>query len=282
MFEQITILGAGLLGASIAMTARRHSLTNRIVVWSRSLDTRAQCTEADWCDRVENSPLDAVKGSGLTIICTPVQTIVPLLEEIAPALLNGSIVTDVGSTKKNICKGAEALVQEDFTFIGSHPMAGSEQSGMASANCELLQSAACILTPTPSTSAEHISRLESFWQALGMLTHILTPEQHDMAVAHISHLPHLLSTSLCNALNKKPLSWRELAGGGLRDTSRIAAGDPTLWRQILIENREALLDSLDGLENELADFRRILSENDEDALYSTLASGKAYREGLRS
>jgi prephenate dehydrogenase len=204
-----------------------------------------------------------------------------LLGQIAPALDKGSIVTDVGSTKKNICAGADRLTSEDFTFIGSHPMAGSEQSGLASASEQLLQSAACILTPMPRTSPEPIGQLESFWKAIGMRTHILTPEQHDIAIAHVSHLPHLLSTTLCNALAKKPLAWRQLAGGGLRDTSRIAAGDPTLWRQILIENRDAILDSLEGLENELADFRRILSGDDEDALYRALASGKAYREGLQ-
>ena len=281
MFEQITILGAGLLGASIAMTARRHRLASRIVVWSRSPDTRAQCRDAEWCDQVEGSPTDAVKGSNLVILCTPVQTIVPLLTEIAPALKDGSIVTDVGSTKKHICEGAKDHPQENFTFIGSHPMAGSEQSGMASASAGLFQSAACILTPMPGTSPESVEQLESFWQGLGMKTHQLTPEQHDVAVAHISHLPHLLSTTLCNTLSKKPLSWRQLAGGGLRDTSRIAAGDPSLWQQILIENREAILDSLTGLEKELAEFRHILSEMDEEALYNSLSSGKTYREGLQ-
>ncbi|MGC6455500.1 MAG: prephenate dehydrogenase [Coraliomargaritaceae bacterium] len=281
MFEQITILGTGLLGASIAMAARKHRLADRIVVWSRSQDTRAQCNHVEWCDRVADTPVDAVKASQLTVLCTPVQTIVPLLEDIAPALEKGSIVTDVGSTKENICRDAQKLSQDNFTFIGSHPMAGSEQSGMASANVELFQSAACILTPMSGTSKAAVDQLDCFWRTVGMSTHTLTPEQHDIAVAHISHLPHLLSSALCNTLSQKPLSWRQLAGGGLRDTSRIAAGDPSLWQQILIENREAVLKSLFGFEKELANFREILAQKDVSALHRSLSSGKTYREGLQ-
>lgn len=281
MFQQITILGTGLLGASIAMAVRKHSLSERIVSWSRSPHTRARCADAEWCDQVHESPAKAVEGSGLVVLCTPVQTIVPLLAEIAPRLDKDSIVTDVGSTKQNICAGAQALQAPGFTFIGSHPMAGSEQSGMDSARSDLFSSAACILTPEHCTPAEKTARLRSFWEKLGMTIHEMSPRQHDETIAHISHLPHLLATTLCNALTKKPQDWALLAGGGLRDTTRIAAGDPALWRQILSDNREAVLQGMEGLEKELAAFRRILAENDEAALQKALASGKAYREGLR-
>lgn len=280
MFEQITILGTGLLGASIAIASRALNLSNRIVVWTRNPETRARCAKAEWCDHVAETPAEAAQGSQLTVICTPVQTILPLLGEISPALHSGSIVTDVGSTKGNICAGTETLPKRDYTFIGSHPMAGSEQSGMDSATGDLFRSSACILTPLPGTDPEKSAQLHTFWQALGMTTHEMTPEQHDEIVAHISHLPHLLATAICNTLAKKSLAWRQLAGGGLCDSTRIAAGDPTLWCQILSENRDAILHSLQALEKELSTVKRLLEEKDEAAIFDTLASGKAYREGL--
>lgn len=282
MFEQISILGTGLLGASLAMAIKERGISQRTVVWSRSAGTRDRCRQADWCDLVCPEAKDAVAGSDLVVICAPVKAIVPLLNTIATSLEENVLVTDVGSTKQNICLNAEPILKANQTFIGSHPMAGSEQSGMLHAHAKLFESAACILTPTPGVPSEKTTRLHNFWEAMGMITHEMSPQQHDEIVAHISHLPHLLATTLCNSLAKKSPSWATLAGGGLRDTTRIAAGDPVLWQQILSDNRDAVLLALQGFEEELAIIRNILGAEEDCALEDALDTGKSYRDKLRS
>ncbi|NQY32078.1 MAG: prephenate dehydrogenase/arogenate dehydrogenase family protein, partial [Coraliomargarita sp.] len=147
MFPQITILGPGLLGASLAMAVKSRGLCERIATWSRRPETRAKCSSQNWCDAVFDSPEAAVSGSQLVVVCTPVQTIVPLLQQVAPSLTPGALVTDVGSTKSLICRESRDVLPENCEFIGSHPMAGSEQTGMEFADAELFENAACILTP---------------------------------------------------------------------------------------------------------------------------------------
>lgn len=282
MFDQITILGTGLLGASTGMAARARGACNRVQVWSRRPETRAQAASAPWVDAVWESPEAACRGSDLIVLCTPVDAIVPLLRQIGPSIEAHAVVTDVGSTKSRICREAAALDLPKGCFVGSHPMAGSEQTGMAHAREDLFQGAACIVTPIESTADEPVALLKDFWHRLGMVVSCLSPEQHDEAVAHISHLPHLLTSALCSFLAAKNPAWTALAGGGLRDTTRIAAGDPDLWRAILGENREEVLTALQGLEVELQRFKSALAEEDGVRLTRQLERGKAYRDSLRS
>ena len=281
MFDQITILGAGLLGASIGMAARTRAACRRVRVWSRRPETRAEAADAPWVDAVLDSPEAACEGSDLILLCTPVDTIVPLLEQIAGSIQDRALVTDVGSTKSRICREAAAVASLKGRFLGSHPMAGSEQTGMAHARDDLLDDAACILTPLEETAAEPVARLKDFWQRLGMRVTCLSPEQHDEAVAHISHLPHVLTSALCRFLSGKDPAWQALAGGGLRDTTRIAAGDPGLWRAILEENREEVLRAINGLEDELQHFKSALANEDTLRLTQQLERGKRYRDSLR-
>ncbi|ADE55304.1 prephenate dehydrogenase [Coraliomargarita akajimensis] len=281
MFHQITILGPGLLGASLAMAAKERTLTQRIVTWSRREETRSKCMQRDWCDAVCSTASEAVRGSDLIIICTPVHTIVPLLKEIATSLEPGAIVTDVGSTKQVICETAQGVVPPPSHFIGSHPMAGSEQTGMEFAQADLFQGAACILTPMEQDDTDASDRLGQFWQALGMRLTTVSPRQHDEIVAHVSHLPHLLASNLCCYLDNKDSAWQELSGGGLRDSTRVASGDPSLWRQILEQNRDEVLGAIAGLENELQSFKQALVNQDGPSIQSFLERGKAYRDQLR-
>jgi len=281
MFQQITILGPGLLGASLAMALKERGLAARVVTWSRRPESRAKCLNQSWCDAVFDSPEKAVVGSDLVVICTPVQTIVPLLVQIRPALDAEALITDVGSTKSLICREARsALEGHSATFLGAHPMAGSEQAGMEHAQSDLFENAACILTPLDDASAEAIAKLSAFWDALGMTVSTVSPEKHDEIVAHVSHLPHLLASTLCGYLAAQDDTWRTLAGGGLRDTTRIASGDPQLWKQILEQNSDEVVRAIEGFEQQLHHLKTALLNQDSLGVIAQLERGKTYRDQL--
>lgn len=277
MFQQISILGPGLLGASLALTMKKRGLCQRVHSWSRRSETRTQAMQADWCDAIFDQASAACEGSDLVVICTPVETIVPLIEQIAPSLRPDALVTDVGSTKKLICREAQSIA---VNFIGSHPMAGSELKGMGHASHNLFDDAACFVTPLDGDHDTEIVRLQNLWQAIGMRVVTTTPEKHDEIVAHISHLPHLLASCLCGYLAGMDANWKCLAGGGLRDTTRIAAGDSTLWNQILEQNREEVLRAVDGFESELKALKGALLDKKTSELIARLERGKQFRESL--
>lgn len=281
MFQQITILGPGLLGASIALAAKSRGLTRHIATWSRRSETRAACKQTKWCDQVFDSPEEAVSNADLVVICTPVETIPPLLRVISGQLKNGSLITDVGSTKGKICDSAPETIPSTSHFVGSHPMAGSEQTGMAHARADLFEKATCFVTPTPDTPDEPVQQVIQFWEAIGMTVQQAQPAEHDAIVAHISHLPHLIASTLCNNLAKKPKSWPKASGNGLRDTTRIASGEAELWRQILEENRASVLEAIEGFKNDLAEIESLLLSRDSDSLRDFLDEGKKFRDKLK-
>ena len=281
MFQQITILGPGLLGASLAMAVKERGLAARVVTWSRRPESRAKCLNQSWCDAVLDTPEQAVVGSDLVVICTPVQTIVPLLVQIRPALATDALITDVGSTKSLICSEARsALEGHSATFLGAHPMAGSEQAGMEHAQSDLFEKAACMLTPLDQASSAAIVKLSAFWETLGMTVSIVSPEKHDEIVAHVSHLPHLLASTLCGYLATQDDTWRTLAGGGLRDTTRVASGDPQLWKQILEQNSDEVLRAIEGFEQQLHHLKTALLNQNSLGIVAQLERGKTFRDQL--
>lgn len=281
MFQQITILGPGLLGASLAMAVKERGLAARVVTWSRRPESRAKCLNQSWCDAVLDTPEQAVVGSDLVVICTPVQTIVPLLVQIRPALATDALITDVGSTKSLICREAgSALEGHSATFLGAHPMAGSEQAGMEHAQSDLFEKAACMLTPLDQASSAAIVKLSAFWETLGMTVSIVSPEKHDEIVAHVSHLPHLLASTLCGYLATQDDTWRTLAGGGLRDTTRVASGDPQLWKQILEQNSDEVLRAIEGFEQQLHHLKTALLNQNSLGIVAQLERGKTFRDQL--
>lgn len=281
MFQQITILGPGLLGASLAMAVKERGLAARVVTWSRRPESRAKCLNQSWCDAVLDTPEQAVVGSDLVVICTPVQTIVPLLVQIRPALATDVLITDVGSTKSLICREARsALEGHSATFLGAHPMAGSEQAGMEHAQSDLFEKAACMLTPLDQACSAAIVKLSAFWETLGMTVSIVSPEKHDEIVAHVSHLPHLLASTLCGYLATQDDTWRTLAGGGLRDTTRVASGDPQLWKQILEQNSDEVLRAIEGFEQQLHHLKTALLNQNSLGIVAQLERGKTFRDQL--
>ncbi len=278
---QLTVLAPGLLGGSVARAARARGAAQRIVVWARRPETRVKLREQPWCDTVADTPADAAKGASLVVIAAPVNQIVPLAQQIAAALPAGAIVTDVGSVKGEISRLGHAALGSRAHFVGSHPMAGSEKTGWEHGTENLFERRTCFVTPLENTDARATATVVEFWHALGAEVVTVAPDAHDEIVAHISHLPQVIASALSASLAKKNPAWRNHAGGGLRDTTRIAASDPTIWRAILEQNRDEVLRALSHFEDELHAFRQALSNRDYVEIAARLERAKAYRDQFR-
>ena len=281
MSAQLTILAPGLLGASVARAARARGAATRIVLWARRPEVRLKLREQPWCDAVTDTPEEAVRGSTLVVIAAPVDRIVPLVRQISSHLEPGAIVTDVGSVKGDIARLGHDVLGERAHFVGSHPMAGSEKTGWEHGSAGLFERRTCFVTPLEQSYPPAVATIVSFWRDLGGEPVTLTPDQHDEIVAHISHLPQVLASSLCAFLAKKNPAWRNHSGGGLRDTTRIAASDPQLWRTILEQNRDELLRALRQYQDELQTLHAAISNRDWLEVVARLERGKAYRDQFR-
>lgn len=281
MFERLAILAPGLLGASVAQAARHFGAARHVAVWARRPEVRVKLRGQPWLDAVADTPAAAVKDARLVVICSPVDRIVPLATEIADALAPGALVTDVGSVKGEICRLAAAALQGRAHFVGSHPMAGSEKTGWEHARADLFARRTVFVTPREETDPRAVERVAAFWTALEAEVATVAPDAHDEIVAHISHLPQVLASTLCAALARREHGWRNFAGGGLRDTTRIAGSDPKLWRTILEQNRDEVLRALRGYQDELHHLERALANRDWFEVQAVLERGRAFREQFR-
>lgn len=278
---QLTILAPGLLGGSVARAARARGVADRIVVWSRRPETRLQLRGQPWCDRAADTVADAVREAKLVVIAAPVDQIVPLAQKIAPHLPAGAIVTDVGSVKGEIARLGHAALGDKAHFVGAHPMAGSEKTGWENSTAELFLHRTCFVTPIVQTYPSAAETVVRFWHDLGAEVVAVNPDEHDEIVAHISHLPQAIASSLCAFLATKNPAWRNFAGGGLRDTTRIAASDPQLWRTILEHNRDEILRALSAYEEELHGFKTALANRDYPEIVARLERARAYRSAFK-
>jgi prephenate dehydrogenase len=284
VFDQIAILAPGLLGASVARAVRHYGEAKRIILWARRPETRLQLRDQPWCNGVADSPGEAVRGAQLVVVCAPVDQIVPLINQVAPHLSAGAIVTDVGSVKGEICRlgdKALSLPASLAHFVGSHPMAGSAKTGWEHGQPDLFVGRATFVTPLPTTDAKATEQVVAFWTALGSDVATVQPDAHDEIVAHISHLPQVLASTLCASLAKKDVRWRNYSGGGLRDTTRIAGSDPKLWKTILEQNRDEVLRALRDYQEELHGMERALANRDWFEVQAIMERGKAYRDQFR-
>lgn len=281
MHDQITILAPGLLGGSVARAVREHGLARRIVLWARRPESRLALRDQPWCDAAPETPEEAVRGASLVVIASPVDRIVPLTQQIAAHLAPGAIVTDVGSVKGEICRLGHAAVGRAAHFVGSHPMAGSEKTGWEHGSAGLFAHRACFVTPLPETNAAATAATVRFWRDVGCEVTTEHPDKHDEIVAHISHLPQVLASTLCAFLATKDVRWRNHSGGGLRDTTRIAGSDPALWRTILEQNRDEVLRALRQYEDELHAFTAALANRDYLDITARLERGRVYRRDFR-
>jgi len=281
LFKRTTIVGPGLLGASIAMGLREKKISGEIWAWLRDERKADTCRESNWCDRALVDIKEAIIGSDLIILCTPVESILTQLDCISLWAGEGCLVTDVGSLKKEICKKAEKVFKgKCSSFIGSHPMAGSEKAGMEFATAELLNQKNCIVTPSKNIEEEQLDKINALWNRLGMLVSSMGMEEHDEVMSWISHLPHLVASSLINTIMSRNPKMIRYCGNGLRDTTRIAAGNPQMWMEILLGNKENLQQGIDDLLKSLEEFREALSNGDRVDLLKMLQSAKDSRDLL--
>lgn len=281
-WDRIAIVGAGLLGGSIGMAVKERGLAREVVAWARRPEALAECLQSGAFDHASLTPSEIVSNAELVILCVPVARMSSLFERMKPHLPTGCIITDVGSVKVSVVGELETSVESiGCRFVGSHPMAGSEKSGLWAASPDLFEARVCALTPTERTDAEALEAVDGFWGALGMETLRMTPERHDAIVARCSHLPHVLSAALILAALREPddFETRAMSGSGLRDTSRLASGSPEMWRDIALGNREKILAELDAFSAELGEFQRILRRNDAEALMRYFDRAKLIRDG---
>lgn len=281
MSFHLTILAPGLLGGSVARAAHDRGVASRVVVWARRPESRLRIREQPWCHAVADTPAEAVRGAHLVVIAAPVDRIAPLVHQIAAHVDQGAIVTDVGSVKGDIARLGHAALDDRAHFVGSHPMAGSEKTGWEHANPALFEHRTCFVTPLEHTSPAALDAVVRFWRDLGGEPVTVSPDRHDEIVAHISHLPQVLASTLCGFLAQKDHAWRNYAGGGLRDTTRIAASDPHLWRTIMEQNHDEVLRALSQFEDELHAFKTSLTNRDYVDVTARLERGQAYRDKFR-
>ena len=281
MFKQVTIIGPGLLGASLILAVKKKQLAEKIVVWTRSAVGAQNVSKNLPADKVEQSLTSSVGGSDLVVLCTPVETITSILASIVGALKTDCIVTDVGSVKTDICRKAEDLFKKSGAiFIGSHPMAGSEKSGMEHANENLFINRPCIVTPIDRENSASLKKISCFWEQLGMKNIFMNPEDHDKQLSDLSHLPHLISSILAYCLSDNAKDASSLCGQGLRDTVRIAGGSPELWAGILEQNQTNILASLGKFQKSLQVAQSLILENNFTGLTEFLERGKSFQKSL--
>lgn len=285
-FKQIALIGIGLIGSSISHAARRANLAERVVGSARTPATVAKALELGIVDEGFETAAEAARGSDLVILCTPVGVCGPAAREIgeAGAFQPGAILTDVGSVKAAIVADVAPHVPQGVHFVPGHPIAGTEQSGPQSGFAELFDQRWCILTPPPDCDAAAVDRLKSFWEALGSQVEIMTPEHHDMVLAITSHVPHLIAFNIVNtAAHLERVTDREVikfSAGGFRDFTRIAASDPTMWRDVFLNNKEAVLEMLGRFSEDLTALQRAIRYSDGDTLYKLFTSSRALRRGI--
>jgi prephenate dehydrogenase len=280
-FRKITIIGVGLLGGSIGLAAKKRRVAGEIAGFVRRAKNISDCEKFGATDFATTDLIAAVSNSDLIILCTPLAQMLPLTKQFLSALKRGAIVTDVGSVKTGIVRELESLVAKSGAyFVGSHPMAGAEKTGVSAARENLFENAVCVLTPTKKSNKAAVRKLEQFWKSIGARVLKLDAAQHDLLVSRTSHLPHAVAAALANlVLNPaSPKHQAALCANGFRDTTRIASGSPEMWRDIALANRKNLSRSLDVLIVDLQKFQRTLKKSDAKAVSKFFATAKSRRD----
>jgi prephenate dehydrogenase len=283
VIRRLAIVGLGLLGGSVAKAARVESLAREIVGIGRSPGSLAPALSEGAVDRVTTDLREGLAGADMVVLATPVATLERQMPAVWEAALPQALITDVGSTKAAIVRVAETLnVGRPLDFVGSHPMAGSNLSGFGVARADLFRGATVILTPTDRTAPDAVKRVTEFWEAAGGRVVTMEPATHDRAVAAISHLPHLVADALVAAVARMDPQFFDVAARGFKDTTRIAASSPTVWREIFEANREALAEAVAAFRTSLDDLERVLRSGDAPRIETELERIRVIRETLGS
>jgi len=284
LFERVALIGLGLIGSSLSHVIRSRRLARQISGYAKTEATRSKARELGLVDEMRPNVTEAVKDADLVVLCTPVGTYGMLAGEIASALKPGTILTDVGSVKGAVVRDVMPHVPEGVHFIPGHPIAGTERSGPESGFAELFANRWCILTPLPGSDAQAVARLEAFWKECGSNVEKMTPEHHDLVLAITSHLPHLIAYNIvATAADLEEVTDSEVikfSAGGFRDFTRIAASDPTMWRDVFLNNKDAVLETLGRFSEDLSALQRAIRWGDGDMLFNLFTRSREIRRGI--
>jgi len=282
-FKQVAIIGVGLMGGSLGLALRKNGMAKSVIGLGRNSTRLAQAKKKGAIDQGTTDWKSGVSKADLVVICTPVGKILPILKELVGHFPDGCLITDVGSTKKSIVKGAEKILRHrknKVFFIGSHPMAGSEHYGIEAAKKDLYNNSLCLVTPDKSSHQKAVRRIKKLWESVGCRVLKISPEIHDESVAAISHFPHVLAASLVNTVARMDKHNRILASGGFRDTTRIASSLPQIWTDICMDNNLSILNALGLFEKELNEFKTFIQNKNSKEIYKKFHSAKKFRDKI--
>ena len=284
LFQRVALIGIGLIGSSLCHAMRRGGLAGRIVGHARTEETRSKALELGLIDTAYATAAEAVRDADLLILCAPVGANAALAPEIGPALMPGAILTDVGSVKGAIVRDCAPFVPADVHFIPGHPIAGTEQSGPEAGFATLFDGRWCILTPEADSDRLAVAKLEDFWRKLGSHVEIMTPEHHDLVLGITSHVPHLIAFNIVNtAAHLERVTDSEVikfSAGGFRDFTRIAASDPVMWRDVFLNNKDAVLEMLGRFSEDLVVLQRAIRFGDGETLERLFTQARGVRRGI--
>jgi prephenate dehydrogenase len=284
MFEQLGLIGCGLMGGSFALALKRAKLVKRVVGYSKSPSTTERARQLGVIDVAAPSALLAVSGADIVLLAVPVAASEATFKAIRHGISNDTLVMDVGSTKGDVIEAARNGLQKQFSsFVPAHPIAGKEVSGIEHAEASLFTGRQVVLTPVKTTLRSNVQRASQVWSGIGAHVLTMTHEEHDGAFAAVSHLPHLLAFAYINGLTAQPQGERflSLGGPGFRDFSRIAASDPVMWRDVLMANREQVLDQSRAFRKALDDFEALMAAGDLQAIEQSIAAASKARAGWK-
>ncbi len=283
-FEKVALLGLGLIGSSLAHAMRRGNLAGTITGHAKSAETRKTALRLGLVDEVFETPGEAVRDADLVVLCVPIGVCRELVQTIAKDLKKGAILTDVGSVKGAVVRDLEPLIPEGVHFIPAHPIAGTEYSGPEAGFAELFDGRWCILTPLYGTDEAALERLKNFWQACGSSIEIMTPEHHDLVLAITSHVPHLIAYNIVGtASDLERVTKSEVvkfSAAGFRDFTRIAASDPVMWRDIFLNNKDAVLEMLGRFSEDISSLQKAIRWGDGDTLLELFTRTREIRRGI--
>ena len=284
LFQRLALIGMGLIGSSLARVCRRKALAGEIIVADISPGVRAKVAELALADQVVETAAAAVAGADLVILCAPPGAMGAIARDIAPDLMPGAIVSDVGSVKAAIIKAVAPHLSASVHFIPAHPVAGTEQSGPEAGFSTLFLNRWSILTPPEGSNPRAIARLAAFWTGAGANVEIMQAAHHDLVLAITSHVPHLIAYNIVGtAADLEEVTQSEVikfSAGGFRDFTRIAASDPTMWRDVFLNNREAVLEMLGRFNEDLSALQRMIRNGDGDGLFALFTRTRAIRRGI--
>ncbi len=284
IYDRIALIGLGLIAGSMSLAIRRAGLAGEVVGYARSAETRGIAREIGLCDRIEDSAAAAVEGADLVVLCVPVGVMGDVAAEIAPALKSGATLSDVGSVKRAVIDAVAPHLPEGVHFVPAHPLAGTEHSGPRSGFAELFDNRWCLIVPQEGADRAAVERLEALWQGMGAQTDEMDADHHDLVLAVTSHTPHLIAYTMVGVADDlRRVTDSEVikySAAGFRDFTRIAASDPTMWRDVFLNNREATLEILGRFTEELFALQRAIRTGDGDHLHRYFTRTRAIRRGI--